>query len=386
MRIAFVGPFGLEPKGSVKVRALPLARALVRRGHEVGLLIPPFHNSAAGRRRWEDEGVLVEEVTVSRLPLVGYGLTARRLARGALGWQPEVIHCFKPKGYSGLAHWLLARWRTFGGSHKLVVDSDDWEGWGGWNELEPYPIWQKPVFAWQERWGLTHADMVTVASRALQTIVWSLGPDPERVLYLPNGPGIAPTSQGTVPDQPVILLYTRFFEFSVERVIALLGLVRHKVAGARLLVVGKGLYGEEQELIALAAEADLADAVEYAGWLPPEDLPRRFQEAQCAIVPMDDTLINRTKCSVKLADLLASGVPVVAENVGQSAAYINEGQSGLLVPPGDDQSFAKAVIRLLEQPDLRTRLADGARKRIAAEFSWDRSAGELERAYRALFC
>ena len=74
---------------------------------------------------------------------------------------------------------------------------------GGWNDLgsrqssavsrQPSAIsrqysWaQKKMFAWQEQWGLTHNDGVTVASRALQSIVWSLGVRPERVMYVPNG-------------------------------------------------------------------------------------------------------------------------------------------------------------------------------------------------------
>ena len=70
---------------------------------------------------------------------------------------------------------------------RLVVDTDDWEGPGGWNTLGNYTPAQRLIFTWQERWGLTHADVVTVASQALQTITWSLGVIPDRVFYIPNG-------------------------------------------------------------------------------------------------------------------------------------------------------------------------------------------------------
>ena len=69
----------------------------------------------------------------------------------------------------------------------LVVDSDDWEGWGGWNDLLPYPASAKRLFAWQERDLPRRADAVTVASRTLQTQVWGSGVPPEEVFYLPNG-------------------------------------------------------------------------------------------------------------------------------------------------------------------------------------------------------
>jgi glycosyltransferase involved in cell wall biosynthesis len=245
-------------------------------------------------------------------------------------------------------------------------------------------MWQKRFFAWQEGWGLTHADVVTVASRALETIVWSLGARPEQVLYLPNSVvRVSSRSSPTTDREPyTILLYTRFFEFDARRVVALLGRVREQVATARLLVVGRGLFGEEDELLAEGAATGLLDAIEYAGWVEAEQLPEYLALAGCAIYPFDDTLINRTKCPFKLVELLAAGVPVVAEGVGQIPEYIQHGRSGLLVPPGDDIAFADALVQLVRDGGLRARLAAGARERIAAEFTWDHLAGQVEQVYQ----
>jgi glycosyltransferase involved in cell wall biosynthesis len=391
MRIALIGPFGFGPRGTVQVRTLPLARELAARGHAVTLLMAPFHTPQEGARRREQDGVALETVAVSRLPLLGYWLTAGRLARRARVWRPDVIHGFKPKAYSGLALWLLWWRNRVGRSVPLIVDSDDWEGWGGWNELAPYSWPQKVFFAWQERWGLTHAHAVTVASRHLETIVWSLGVPPGRVVYVPNGPGApAPTAgergqvraQGERDGVPVILLYTRFFEFDPGRVVRALASVRRSVPAARLQVVGTGLAGEEEAFHRAVAAAGLAGAVDDAGWVEPERLPACFAAASCAIYPFDDTLVNRTKCPVKLADLLAAGVPVVAEDVGQAGEYIEPGRSGLLVPPGDEAALAAGVVRLLQDPALRAELSAGARRRIEERFTWSRLAADLERAYQ----
>lgn len=384
MRIAFIGPFGMEPKGTVRVRALPLARALAGRGHQVALFLPPFHTPEAGGLSWQEDNVMVENVPVSRWPLLGYAITSWRLVRRALAWQPDIIHLFKPKAYSGLAHWLLWWWRRLGGRRaSLFLDSDDWEGWGGWNELEPYPLWQKHFFAWQEKWGLTHADRLTVASRALETLVWSLGVPKEKVVYLPNGVTRLARGEAKEPgrDASTILLYTRFFEFDVGRVVTLLGEIRKQVPEARMVVVGKGLFGEELALLAAASASGLEAAIDYAGWVEADQLPAFFAAADCAIYPFDDKLLNRTKCAVKLLDLLAAGVPVVAEAVGQNIEYIQDGHSGLLVPPGDDGAFVSAVVRLLTEPALGEALSVGARQRVAAGFMWDRLVERVERAY-----
>jgi hypothetical protein len=99
----------------------------------------------------------------------------RRLIQRALDFQPDVIHCFKPKAYAGLSAWQLWHMQRLGRvKARLLIDTDDWEGAGGWNDFSNLPSavnreysWaQKKMFAWQEQWGLTHHDGVTVASKA----------------------------------------------------------------------------------------------------------------------------------------------------------------------------------------------------------------------------
>jgi glycosyltransferase involved in cell wall biosynthesis len=98
---------------------------------------------------------------------------------------------------------------------------------------------------------------------------------------------------------------------------------------------------------------------------------------------MDDTLLNRTKCPVKLADLLAAGVPVVAEAVGQVPAYVVAGETGFLRPSGDVSGLAHDLVALLEDEALQARLAQAARARLEAHFAWGRLAATAEAAYQA---
>ncbi len=402
MNVVMVGPFGLRPRGTMSVRALPMAKALAARGHTVTMLLPPWQNPEDAGRCWEEDGVAVENISLPlRIPGLFHFLTALRLARRALALRPDVVHLFKPKAYSGLTHYLLARIPRQR-CPRLVVDTDDWEGPGGWNEIGGYTPAQRRFFAWQERWCLTHASAVTVASRTLESLVWAMGVPREQVFYIPNG--VSPSSFSILhPPSSIlhppssILLYTRFFEFPVSRVIELLHRVRERVPGARLLVVGKGLFGEEEELFNLAVQSGLTVThhvsrltfdvsrftfdVIYCGWVPSDTLPTYFAQADLAIYPFDDTLVNRTKCAVKLRDLLAAGVPVVAEAVGQNREMIRHGETGWLVPPGDVPSFAEAVVRLLEDARLRERLGRAAARDVRERFAWDRLVETVERAY-----
>ncbi len=388
MRIVMIGPFGLQPKMTMRVRALPLAQALAARGHQVTLLLPPWSHPPHSGQRWVEEGVTVENVVLPpAIPLLGHLVIAGRLLRRALALRPDVVHCFKPKAYAGLAAWGLWWLRRLGLVRlRLAVDSDDWEGFGGWNDLEPHAWPQKRFFAWQERWGLRHHDALTVASRTLQSIAWSLVVPPARVWYVPNGVRqqqiAASEAQTAGRAGRIVLLYTRFFEFGLARVVEAFRQIHQVRPETRLLVVGRGLYGEEQQFLELCRAAGLAQAVEYAGWVETEALPDYFARADVAIYPFDDTLINRTKCAVKLLDLMAAGVPVVAEAVGQNAEMIEHGVSGLLVPPDDGAALAAVVIRLLDDAAWRARLSRGAQERIKTHLTWEHLAVQVERAYQ----
>jgi glycosyltransferase involved in cell wall biosynthesis len=179
----------------------------------------------------------------------------------------------------------------------------------------------------------------------------------------------------------VALLYTRFFEYGIERVLAIMQGVLAAVPGLRWVIVGKGLFGEEERLLAMARERGIAECISYVGWPPPQPMPAYFALARAAIYPFDDTLINRCKCAVKLIDLLAAGVPVVADRVGQNSEYIEHGVSGLLVQPADTEAFVAAVVRLLSDGDLAEQLGRSAQRRIRERFAWTRLATVAEDAY-----
>jgi glycosyltransferase involved in cell wall biosynthesis len=298
------------------------------------------------------------------------------------------VHAFKPKAYSGLTSWWL--WTFRRRKIKLVTDTDDWEGAGGWNDIVDYTPLQKRFFSWQERWGLSHCHALTVASLELQNLAWAHGLPKEKAFYLPNGPGIAADRAGEsskradlgLMDRPVILLYSRLFEFDTERLVSILARVVAARPDVAILTVGMSLFESDAAVFQKAlASANLTDAVFDVGWVDEKELPGYLTAADVGIYLMDDTLLNRTKCPVKLADMLSLGIPVVAEAIGQVPEYVVHEESGLLRPCDDPAGIASDLLELLQDQEKRERLADGAREHIQRHFSWERLADIVEGAY-----
>jgi glycosyltransferase involved in cell wall biosynthesis len=394
MKIVFLAPFGIRPKGTLIARMLPLAAELQRRGDEVVIIAPPYTNPEDSGRVETVEGVVLRNVRLGpRHKVLAAPFLAGRMLRAALAEKPDLIHLFKPKGYGGLSAMVLLLLKGMGFRlPRLLLDTDDWEGRGGMNELHAYSSLEKRFYHFQEQWLTRRADGVTVASRGLEQLVRDMGVPASRMLYLPNcvrprrtGDGAAIRQRlGISPQAPVVLLYTRFFEFDQAKLHTVVAAICRQVAGVRLLVVGKGRHDEEGELLAAARTGGFSDALVMAGWVEPGELPDYLAAGDVAIYPFADTLVNRCKCPAKLTELLLAGCPVVADRVGQLAEYIRPGLSGILCDPLDWQGMADAVVALLGDPERRRAIGAAGRDHLLEQFAWPGYAGELARFYESM--
>ncbi|MBJ6802445.1 glycosyltransferase family 4 protein [Geomonas propionica] len=392
MKIVFLAPFGIRPKGTVLARMVPIAAELQALGHEVVIVAPPYTNPEDSGRVEVVRGVRLVNVTLGpRHKVLAAPVLAWRMLRAALSEKPDLVHLFKPKGYGGLAAMLLVMLQRVGiRVPALFLDTDDWEGKGGMNDLHDYSGAEKRFYAFQEQWLTRQAAGVTVASRGLQHLVEGLGVAPSGMLYLPNcvaaptpGDGGRVRAQhGIAADAPVVLLYTRFFEFCQEKLHYLFAQIHRQVPQVRFLVVGKGRRGEEELLQKVAADSGFAAALVVAGWVEPASIPDYLAAGDVAIYPFDDTLVNRTKCPAKLTEILLAGRAVVADRVGQLAEYIDDGRSGLLCDPDDWDQMAGRVAELLNSGQRQRQLGGAGMNYLLDNFNWKGAAVSLDQFYR----
>ena len=83
-------------------------------------------------------------------------------------------------------------------------------------------------------------------------------------------------------------------------------------------------------------------------------------------------------------EAMAASRPVVATNLPHLATLIRDGQNGLLVPPGDQPTMARAILRLLEEPDLRERLGTAARHTAEKEFRLETMTARFADLYESV--
>ena len=81
---------------------------------------------------------------------------------------------------------------------------------------------------------------------------------------------------------------------------------------------------------------------------------------------------------------MACETPVVASAVGGIPEVVDDGRTGLLVPPSDPKALADAVNRLLDDPGLAAEMGRAGRERAIAEFSWRAIAEQTVALYEAV--
>jgi glycosyltransferase involved in cell wall biosynthesis len=385
--VMMLGTFGFRPKATMSARALGLAQAMRHYGWVADIGTVPWDYPSDAGREWDVGGVHVFNTRFTSPYAAPLAVAEIRLR--ILRQRPDLIHVFKPKGFGDLAARLGVR-------VPLVVDMDDWEGYRGWNDALPYGRLQRRLFDWQERTLPRRAAAVTAASRTLVQRAIELGVHPDRVFYLPNGltaarlqqiasePADLPAAVCRLPDRggPRLLVYTRFVEFGPAPLVQSLSALAEAYPQLRLVVAGSSADGApERQLAREAGRAGVADRILSLGWIDPAHLGAMARRCHVAVFPFEDTIINRSKCSVKVLEVLAAGIPVVATSVGENRGYIDGGVSGILVRPGDSQSLADGIRAFLSNPDLAREAATRARQRATSQFTWDRLAATARDAY-----
>jgi glycosyltransferase involved in cell wall biosynthesis len=151
----------------------------------------------------------------------------------------------------------------------------------------------------------------------------------------------------------------------------------------RLVITGDGHFRTEWE--ALAGKLRLNGAVTFAGFVSNQELSKLFRSCSIYVHPaIYDSRGDTEGLGVVLVEALSNWKPVVASKVGGIVDVIKDGETGLLVPEKDPDAIARAVLRLLDDPEYASRLGVQGSEYAANYFNWDRIMDRYEDIYRQL--
>ncbi|HAA89289.1 MAG: Glycosyl transferase [Thermoanaerobacterales bacterium 50_218] len=183
-------------------------------------------------------------------------------------------------------------------------------------------------------------------------------------------------SLGIAPDAPLIGIVARLHPVKGHRYFleAAREVVR-EVPQARFLIVGSGFYW--RQIDSMIAEFGLGEHCLRTGFQ---------QEVGKVYAALDVLVISSLSEGFGLTALeaLALGKPVIATRVGALPEILGDGECGILVPPADSGALARALLDLLQNPDLARRLAERGRKRVLGVFSIEKTVAATARLYRSL--
>lgn len=372
MKIAFIDVTVTVSYGGVQTAVWHLADELARRGHEVtvfggeGSIRPePSHGRVAvrtfpfvARERVPDLGSrfrrIVERGTFARH-------ARRAVAEGGFDW----IVITKP--FDFLWPWLLGRGR----GTRVALRS------GGTDFYAGDRLLARRIDAWFAN-SHFNAWQIRKRYRVFPTVIYN-GVDLERFSPEAADPALR-ESLGVAPDHILLVFAGRLVGWKGLAVaVRALAHPQLQTLPLRLLVIGDG--PQRAELAALAATHRVSDRVLFHAPLAHSRLPRYYASADIGVFPS----IGDEGFSNSLAEAMASGLPVVSTAFGGNPETVgNEGTCGILVAPGDPTELAGALRHVASSPELRRKMGQAGRSRIAANFTWsavvDRFLGGLDRA------
>jgi glycosyltransferase involved in cell wall biosynthesis len=353
--------------GGIETVTQSLARGAAAAGHAVQVVAFTFRQPGVQRQ----DGVDVHRHLASKLgsqPLSShYFREGIRLAR-----RSDVVHVHVPNVLA-----LLMILRLGPGPRVVLHWHSDIVGKGLLGRLVA-PL---------EQAALRRADTIVCTSPPYARHSPVLRPWQNKIRIVPIG---VPPPADTRSDMP---LSPRLAEFVGARrlVLAVGRLVPYKgfaglVDAARALppetavvIVGAGpLQGVLQARI---DSLGLGDRVLLPGHVDDADLACLFARAALFCLP---SVLRSEAFGVVLLEAMSRGVPVVSSDIeGSGVPWVNaHGETGLNTPPGDVAALADACNRVLSDPDLRARLADGARRRFSRVFTEAHSIENTLAVYR----
>jgi glycosyltransferase involved in cell wall biosynthesis len=391
-----------EPGGGHSSYVRAHARAILRLG-----LTPHLFCAGRGRATVETDYGIIHRSAAAVRPVrqLLAGLHAppiaaaiERFAAGRRG--PLLVHGFGVWGYAGVLACarlraavpacepipVVSSYTTYEAESRAILRSLAGYGWRVRLRTGADNLWIRIVVNRWERRAYRESRQVLINYESVRRLIAARYgaavscvklPYAAEAAFLREAPGRGAPERRESASVPLIVAVGRHEPRKGGNVL-LAALARLRAAGVafRACLVGGGRQLQKER--ALARQLGLGGQVELPGEVP--DSYPYLERADLFVLPSR----SEQSGSLALLEALQAGCAVVASRVDGIPEDVDDGASALLVEPGDAPALAGALARLLGDPELRRRLADGGRRRFEERFSASVFAAALGKAYADL--
>lgn len=263
--------------------------------------------------------------------------------------------------YEGVAAALAVRFAGWlGYPVKLVVESHgDFENSLFLQRKIPCPDLYRWLMNRMARYSITRADLLRAISRATKEQLQDLAPE-KTILQFPAWTDIETFIQARrSKNETAPVLYAGVLTplKGVHHLVNAFALLAPEFPGARLSIVGK----DENRSYAAALREQvktlgLSEQVHFSGVMPQSELARWMSQACVLVLPSKSEGLGRV-----IMEAMATGTPVIASRVGGIPDLVENGVTGFLVPPGDENAIAERLRWILTHRDEAETMGERAR-------------------------
>lgn len=238
---------------------------------------------------------------------------------------------------------------------------------------------------WLIRRAFSNSSLVHCISTFLEKSCRQLGA--RKTLVIPNGIHLNRLTflnkkeikeKLRIGEEKIILTAARLIEIKgIKYLIKAFNKVLEDQNNIRLLIIGDG--PEKKKLVNLSDQLHLKDRVSFLGHMPQEQVLSYMCASDIFVGPsLVEGLGN------VFIEAMACGTPVIGTTVGGIPDIIEDEVNGLLVPPGDSKAIANAILKILDDEELRIRFSKKGLMVVKEKFAWDNICERIYQEYNQL--
>jgi L-malate glycosyltransferase len=261
--------------------------------------------------------------------------------------------------------------------------------WGKYGKVHPYiiSVWGSDIVEFPsnglKRWGLRKilrsADHVTATSEFLKAQTLAVAPGlASKVTVIPFGVEM-PSACSSRQSAEIRLIFMKAHQkkYGPDILLKALHLLSDKGKNIMLTMAGAGELTDK--LKSMVQEYNLKNRVKFVGYIDNTRVPSFLADHDIMVMPS-----LAESFGVAALEAAASGLPVIASNVGGIPEVVKDGETGILVKPGDPGGLAEAIMKLASDVELRKRMGEAGREMVGRKYRWQASVDQMVQLYERL--